>query len=97
MLANYNCYIYYLYIPQETNQVHNVLFLANCSGSPLPEDVVIINSTSSQLTYACICSTSIMIVKTAVCAGNGTWLPQVSCGEDDCITELGNHYLTMHL
>ncbi len=25
-----------------------------------------------------------MIVKTAVCVGNGTWLPQVSCGEDDC-------------
>ena len=21
-----------------------------------------------------------MIVKTAVCVGNGTWLPQVSCG-----------------
>ncbi len=25
--------------------------LANCSGSPPPEDIVIINSTSSQLTY----------------------------------------------
>ncbi len=34
-----------------------------------------------------------MIVKTAVCAGNGTWLPQVSCGEDGCITELGNQHL----
>ncbi len=34
-----------------------------------------------------------MIVKTAVCAGNGTWLPQVSCVEDDCVTEIiGNHY-----
>ncbi len=32
-------------------------------------------------------------VKTAVCAGNGTWLPQVSCGEDDRITEVGNHYI----
>ncbi len=28
-----------------------------------------------------------MIVKTAVCAGDDTWLPQVSCREDDCITE----------
>ncbi len=25
-----------------------------------------------------------MIVKTAVCVGNGTWLPQVLCGGDDC-------------
>ncbi len=25
-----------------------------------------------------------MIVKTAVCVGNDTWLPQVSCGGDDC-------------
>ncbi len=25
-----------------------------------------------------------MIVKTAVCVGNGIWLPQVSCGGDDC-------------
>ncbi len=54
--------------------------IENCS---LPEDVVIINSTSSQLTYICNCPTS-MIVKTAVCVGNGTWLPQVSCGGDDC-------------
>ncbi len=43
-----------------------------------------INSTSSQLTYICNCSTSMMIVKTAVCVGNGTWLPQVLCGGDDC-------------
>ncbi len=55
--------------------------IANCS---LPKDVVIINSTSSQLTYICICPTSMVIVKTAVCVGNGTWLPQVSCGGDDC-------------
>ncbi len=58
--------------------------IENCSGSPLPEDVVIINSTSSQLSYICNCSTSMMIMKTAVCVGNGTWLPQVSCGGDDC-------------
>ncbi len=32
----------------------------------------------------CNCPTSIMIVKTAVCVGNGTWLPQVSCGGNDC-------------
>ncbi len=25
-----------------------------------------------------------MTVKTAVCVGNGTWLPQVSCGGDEC-------------
>ncbi len=62
------------------------LNIANCSGSPLLEDVVIINSTStsSQLTYICNCPSSMMIVKTAVCVGNGTWLPQVSCGGDDC-------------
>ncbi len=58
------------------------LNIANCSGSPLPEDIVIINSTSSQLTYICNCLTSIM--KTTVCVGNGTWLSRVSCGGDDC-------------
>ncbi len=51
------------------------LFLVTASCS-LPEDIVIINSTSSQLTYICNCSPSLMIVKTAVCVGNGTWLPQ---------------------
>ena len=61
-----------------------LLILANCSGSPLPEDIVIVNSTSSQLTYICNCSTSMMIEKIAVCVGNGTWLPQVLCGGDDC-------------
>ena len=24
------------------------------------------------------------MMKTAVCVGNGTWLPQMSCGGDDC-------------
>ena len=28
---------------------------------------------------------SMMIVKTALCVGNGTWLPQVLCRADDCI------------
>ncbi len=60
------------------------LNIANCSGSLLPKDFVIINSTSSQLSYICNCPTSMMIVKTAVCVGNDTWLPQVSCGGDDC-------------
>ncbi len=31
-----------------------------------------------------------MIVKTAVCVGNDTWLPQVSCGEDDCTVGTDN-------
>ncbi len=60
------------------------LVTATCS---LPEDnIVLINSTSSQLTYICTCSTSMMIVKTAVCVGNGTWLPQILCGRDVCIS-----------
>ena len=75
------------------------LFIANCSGSPLPEDIVIINSTSSQLTYICNCSTSLMMEKTAVCVGNGTWLlPQVSC-EDDSTVETdhgGAYYFYLH-
>ena len=61
------------------------LFTANCS---VPEDIVTINSTESQLIYSCDCSINIismMIVKTAVCVGNGTWLPQVLCRADDCI------------
>ncbi len=73
------------------------LNIANCSGSPLPEDIVIINSTPSQLTYICNCPTSMMIVKTAVCVGNGTWLPQVSCGEEDCTvgTDSGGTYVAI--
>ncbi len=58
-----------------------MLITARCF---LPEDIVIINSTSSQLTYICNCSPSMMIVKTAVCVGNGTWLPQILCGGDVC-------------
>ncbi len=52
----------------------------------LTEDIVLINSTSSQLTYICNCPTSMMTVKTAVCVGNGTWLLQILCGRDVCIS-----------
>ncbi len=70
------------------NYVH--LLSANCSGSPLPEDIVIINSTSSQLTYNCDCSTSMM--KTAR-------LPQVSCGGYDCTvgTDSEGTYVATHV
>ncbi len=61
---------------------NNLTFLVTASCF-LPEDsIVIINSTSSQLTYICNCS--MMIVKTAVCVGNGNWLPQILCGRDVC-------------
>ncbi len=56
----------------------NTWFAAICF---LPEDIVLINSNSSQLSYICNCSTTMMTVKTAVCVGNGTWLPRVSCGD----------------
>ncbi len=45
----------------------------------------------------CNCPTSMMIVKTAVCVGNDTWLPQIVCGEGegDCTegTTSGGTYL----
>ncbi len=66
---------------------------ANCSDA-LPEDIVIVNSTSSQLTRNCF--TSMVIVKTAVCVhmGNGIWLPQVSCG---CTRLGGNHVYSNYI
>ncbi len=39
------------------------------------------------------------MMKTAVCVGNGTWLPQVSCGADGCTvgTDGGGKYNWMQL
>ncbi len=74
----------------DQNNIMLLLLMANnltkkIPGCFLPEDnIVIINSTSPQLTYICNCSTSMIIVKTAVCVGNGTWLPQILCRRDVC-------------